>query len=522
MDLAKELILAVKRNNSHGGYGLQKECEALIGHVLNNMAKSKIPNLTADVKNNQIATRFREEGNQCFVTGDDEEAIEKYTQSLAFAENKESMALAFANRSAALYRKQLYGECLIDIDAAVIHGYPENKKKKLKERAQKAMEGLRQQFQAKDQNMNDLPSPSVKKDKWYTHCHHCLARSYNLIPCSKCPIAQYCSTKCKSLDWEMAHQIECSVNPVFSKLLSLDEDKIRMLTKIIRMLIICTKKGTKVEELRKDCQVAEKNQDNRTAGFTDNGTFDSKSARSALSLATNLTTRPFIDISAFACIAALAVVILAMETPFFGKKYRPKELKDIAERADVRFCGTMIFRNCVIVSSNSFSVQQEPGVKTGSGLYNAHSLMNHSCAPNTFRHFNGMTMITRALEPINEGDQIFTCYGGGYQYMARSERRSKMMQEYYFSCDCIACVDDWPTYSEILKNHIGSITKTKKELVEKLKPYRQRLMFDKYDIDAVKNVLDILYAEVKMPCEEIVHAIQYLKSYYLGKFNQQS
>lgn len=146
--------------------------------------------------------------------------------------------------------------------------------------------------------------------------------------------------------------------------------------------------------------------------------------------------------------------------------------------------------------------------------------MNHSCSPNTFRHFDGMTMVTRALEPIKEGDQIFTCYGVGFHYMARSERRSNLMRDYYFECNCTACLEDWPTYVEILRNHIGSIAKTNKALVEKLKPYRQRLLINKYDIDSVKTVLDILYGEVKMPCEEIVHATQYLKSYYLGKFQQ--
>lgn len=146
--------------------------------------------------------------------------------------------------------------------------------------------------------------------------------------------------------------------------------------------------------------------------------------------------------------------------------------------------------------------------------------MNHSCTPNTFRHFDGLTMVTRVLEPIKQGDQIFTSYGAGYQYMPRVERKKRMMQAYFFDCDCQACIEDWPTYPEILRNHVGSIAKTNKELVEKLKPLRQRLLANKYDIDAVKDVLNMLYAEVKMPCEEIVHAIQYLKSYYLGKFQE--
>lgn len=129
-------------------------------------------------------------------------------------------------------------------------------------------------------------------------------------------------------------------------------------------------------------------------------------------------------------------------------------------------------------------------------------------------------MITRALEPIYPGDQIFTGYGPAYAHLPRSERREKITQDYFFECDCPACAADWPMYNEILENHVGSISNNK-ELVEKLKPYKNRLRKNMYDIDAVKSALGILYKEVSQPCEEIVHAEQYLKSYYLGKFHLQ-
>ena len=64
MDLAKDLIFAIKKSNSHGGYGLQKECEALVSHVLSNMVKSKLPVLIADVKSDKNSTTLREEGKE--------------------------------------------------------------------------------------------------------------------------------------------------------------------------------------------------------------------------------------------------------------------------------------------------------------------------------------------------------------------------------------------------------------------------------------------------------------------------
>lgn len=59
--------------------------------------------------------------------------------SLAYANTNELMAYAHANRSAALYRKQMFKECLKDIDTALDLGYPTEKRDKLKQRAAKAL-----------------------------------------------------------------------------------------------------------------------------------------------------------------------------------------------------------------------------------------------------------------------------------------------------------------------------------------------------------------------------------------------
>lgn len=84
--------------------------------------------------------------------GDDLEAIECYTLSLAYADSDELMAHAYANRSAALYRKQLYKECLIDIDAALSHGYPKEKQRNLKNRGDKAITEIKRSLQVDSKN----------------------------------------------------------------------------------------------------------------------------------------------------------------------------------------------------------------------------------------------------------------------------------------------------------------------------------------------------------------------------------
>lgn len=95
-------------------------------------------------------------GNQHFVMGDDIDAIKSYTMSLAFANSQELMASAFANRSAALYRQKMYRECVIDIDAALDMGYPQEKRKKLKERGDKAIEELKKNINLMEDDTDEL------------------------------------------------------------------------------------------------------------------------------------------------------------------------------------------------------------------------------------------------------------------------------------------------------------------------------------------------------------------------------
>lgn len=65
----------------------------------------------------------------------------------------------------------------------------------------------------------------------------------------------------------MAHQIECPIMALIGNLLNVDKDKIRMLTKIIRFLIVVTSKGKNFNELRMDMEVAESNPGKRAFIF---------------------------------------------------------------------------------------------------------------------------------------------------------------------------------------------------------------------------------------------------------------
>lgn len=86
------------------------------------------------------AIEFRNLGNEWFKAGQDNEALNFYTQSIASALNdSEELALAYANRSAVLLRIQKYELSLLDINRALKGKYPENLKTKLYDRKERCL-----------------------------------------------------------------------------------------------------------------------------------------------------------------------------------------------------------------------------------------------------------------------------------------------------------------------------------------------------------------------------------------------
>lgn len=65
------------------------------------------------LKSDEKSAKFREYGNRAFKAKKDGEALKMYTKSIAFAvAGTEALGLAFANRSAVLFERKLYKECL--------------------------------------------------------------------------------------------------------------------------------------------------------------------------------------------------------------------------------------------------------------------------------------------------------------------------------------------------------------------------------------------------------------------------
>lgn len=148
------------------------------------------------------------------------------------------------------------------------------------------------------------------------------------------------------------------------------------------------------------------------------------------------------------------------------------------------FIGGLIVRNLQILQFNAHEVSElfvddDTGTSSsefiGGAVYPTLALFNHSCNPSivryctrvcfpyrvnaftltpfsirTHRYFKGTTVVTRAIRNIKAGEMIGENYGPLFTQKNKEERQRILNEQYWFSCTCEACSNDWPNLAEML------------------------------------------------------------------------
>lgn len=244
-----------------------------------------------------------------FSDGKYVDAAVQYCNSLkAAAPYSKSSALAYANRSAALYHLKKFQDCIADIDRALNLPYPNDLKPKIIARKESAVAILRKRNQnlAKDDEIEakaeeltyahgenpKLPGVSVGIEVAYSShegrgllarkefqlgdllfveeafftvpafetpqifCHHCIKESLSLIPCNRCCVRIYCSEECEKQAFDKYHRTECALLEILDSVKFVNIDAIIV---IIRCLLIFTNQGDNFDEFYKEFEDIDKN-----------------------------------------------------------------------------------------------------------------------------------------------------------------------------------------------------------------------------------------------------------------------
>ncbi|KAK9889713.1 hypothetical protein WA026_007095 [Henosepilachna vigintioctopunctata] len=429
-----------------------------------------VPKYVENFKNNEKSTELRRKGNEKFGLKKDEEALETYTYSVVTAENdSETLGLAYANRSAVLFKLKLYNECLQDIERALQNNYPETLKFKLLERQKKAQiltlnEDKVAYHQSApsivEENQNPLiecsssaveirtnpqlgryvvatrdieigeviaveqPTFTLLTDRQWCHCHHCLTLCYCLVPCEFCTQALFCSTECKD-NAKKYHDYECSI---LSTIYSLDMNSCRILPLRIAILMKDTKYKNLEGIMHRSDQV-----------------YKSGRYEEIHKLVTNLEMRSVADLFERVTVSAIFYQLVKNYTNFF--KDTDQECEDVFKTLVLHHLQTMAcnFHDIENLEMNEVSGAYEP-TTIGAGAYNFLSLFNHSCAPTVYRRSFGTTIVLSSVETIKKGDQLFENYGFHYAMHSKADRQAALKKQYFFECNCRACKNDWGTF----------------------------------------------------------------------------
>ncbi|XP_071870834.1 SET and MYND domain-containing protein 4 [Bombus fervidus] len=356
-------------------------------------------------------------------------------------------------------------------------------------------------------------------DNIHTHCSNCLEVSWANIPCEHCTYAMYCSEECKVIEWKKYHDIECAV---FPSMLKMNFVKLDLFS--LRLAIQAVREATNIQELRKELKEVDSCVASRTKGFSKNGTFPSDKYRSLLGLVTNTEKRSVQDLFRRSLDASFILYFVATCTNMFGNPLS-KDLSVLIKNADVTFVGGLILRHQQLIPCNIHSFSEEcelEAVERGIAAMPFCSLFNHSCNPNTFRNSRSEYNIIYAVYPIEEGEQIYDIYTQHYAITPKAVRQKKLLKQYYFKCNCLACQEDWPLYYDV-KSFRDLVTKEEdknriRHVLRKFNRYvniaTEGNISDKHIVDDLLKMIEVLYELVPMPCEEMNHVVETLKRVY--------
>ena len=125
--------------------------------------------------------------------------------------------------------------------------------------------------------------------------------------------------------------------------------------------------------------------------------------------------------------------------------------------------GAFMIHVMEVASMNSHEIGQvecEPGQSwmvgrtkpIGCALEPSLVLLNHSCDPSMIRVNTGSSTLCFASRDIKAGEEITDGYSFSYDITAGEERRKYLADKYQFTCSCVACEQDWPTYQHLPKS----------------------------------------------------------------------
>lgn len=274
------------------------------------------------------------------------------------------------------------------------------------------------------------------------YCHHCCLRVLSPVPCQCCGEVVFCDQNCRLAAWDSYHKYECDIlQNVYEADIGLGHLALKTVLKAGRDFLL--------SNFEENCAG-----DELKLGFSENDVYDSTDYRTVYNLVNHSDKRNMEDLLKYS-LEALYLLKCLEATDFF-KNTDSCIVYSISDKCTI---GSNILRNLMMLPCNAHecselavkqaTLPESVTVEIGSAIYPLLSLINHSCDPNIVRHSYGNVCVVRAIRGIAKGTQLFDNYGALCALTSTIARRDKLAPQYFFTCNCLACIDDYPKYLDL-------------------------------------------------------------------------
>ena len=355
-------------------------------------------------------------------------------------------------------------------------------------------------------------------DKLGTNCDQCFNKVRTAVPCTCCAGVAYCCVACRDAAALSYHKYECQFADL---LLGLG------CSALVRLAyrIVASQSWKFFNNIRHLLNVDETRTeiDSLALNYNIPGVIK-ETYLSYLNLfnLVGLDSERSVEDQFNRAMMSLCLLKILKATNYFPQKSDPDTFT-----SDEIFIGSLFMRHMNVLQFNAHEIYEfyrgdknnlKPNKSSliGVGVYPQSSYFNHSCHPGTSRYNIGKKMILKSLMPISVGQEVSENYGPVFYFKSKKERQKHLNGRYWFSCDCPACLEDWP----LLKDAIEIKLKEDQDVssLEALTEKYQKACecMDEGECGkAVENLTEYInkaYKVVDAPLEEVIRAEDKLRT----------
>lgn len=285
--------------------------------------------------------------------------------------------------------------------------------------------------------------------KTLQYCLHCLNSVVVPFPCSGCSRVVFCGRECGEAAESSYHRVQCQLD--IHSLRGIDNKDGMTIFNSLRLLL----------QHPVTFWLQHQSDFLRISSSTEWPTQNNTEVERMANVFAMITNEPRVERDTAVRHALVCVLLLRLlrgSDYYSGAGLKIPESGPLKEEELV--LGRLLYRLRLIQDMNAhpvWGVELDPRDRTkvathniGGGIYTAiASYFNSDCNPNTVRINLGRKMFLVTSRNIKKGEEVTDNYCAVFSELGPANRKHFLKENFLFDCECLACEEEWPTYSHL-------------------------------------------------------------------------